>query len=278
MVLTGPVAAVVVCAALMHAGWNVAIRADGDRRAATAWMAVAAAGLSALALPFLEQPAMASWINIAISGVLHTAYYLLVAEAYTHGGVALAYPLMRGTAPLLTTIAAWALLGEHLPLGGWIGILGISSGVVLLARRRGDRAERAAVTFALANAAVIASYTINDAIGARASGAPVAYTLWMELISVPFAAGFLWRWRLPRWPGRKAMARATGGALFSISAYALVLWAMTRAPVAPVAALRETSLLFAVLLARTVLGERPGRRGWAAAAVIAIGAVVLRLA
>jgi drug/metabolite transporter (DMT)-like permease len=278
VLLTWPVVAVVLTAALLHASWNVAIRAGGDRRGGTALLALAAAALSVLALPFMPVPAAASWPNIAISGVLHTLYYVLLAAAYTHGGVALAYPLMRGTAPLLTTLAAWALLGERLPAEGWLGILGICLGVVLLARRRGERSERAAAAFALANAAVIAGYTLNDAVGARASGAPVAYSLWLEVVSVPLAVGWLWGWRLPPLPSWRAVARATVGAAFALAAYAMVLWAMTRAPVAPVAALRETAMLFALLLARTILGERPGRRGWAAAAAIACGAALLRLA
>jgi drug/metabolite transporter (DMT)-like permease len=278
MLLSPSVAAVVLLAAALHASWNVAIRGGSDRRSGTAWLAVAAAVLSALVLPFLPPPAAAAWPNIAISGVLHVVYYILVAEAYTHGGVALAYPLMRGSAPLLTTLAAWVLLGERLPLTGWLGILGICAGVVLLARRRGERSERAAIGFALANAVVIAGYTLNDAIGARASLSPIAYTLWMEVLTVPFAVAWLWRGRLPPWPTKREVLRATGGAACSVGAYALVLWAMTQAPVAPVAALRETAMLFGVVLARAVLHERPGRRGWAAAAAIACGAALLRLA
>jgi len=125
---------------------------------------------------------------------------------------------------------------------------------------------------------VIAAYTLNDAVGARLSGAPLAYVLWMfPLTAVPT---LLWLYRRgpprpPTWPEAR---RGLGGAGCAIGSYALVLWAMTRAPVAPVAALRETAILFGVLLARLLLGERPGRWGWGGAVAIAAGAAILRLA
>ncbi len=132
--------------------------------------------------------------------------------------------------------------------------------------------------FALANAVVIAAYTLNDAVGVRISQAPLAYALWLFPLSA--APTLLWLHRATplRWPSAYEMARGLGGAGASIGAYALVLWAMTRAPVAPVAALRETGILFGVVLARTFLGERPGRRGWSGAVAIAAGAAILRLA
>jgi drug/metabolite transporter (DMT)-like permease len=278
MVSSSSVAAVVLGSAALHAAWNVALRRGADRRAGTAWLALTAGGISAMVLPFLPAPASASWPNIGISGLLHVVYYILVAEAYTHGGIALAYPLMRGIAPMLATLAGWALLGEALPALAWAGILSICAGVVLLARRRGEASERKAIGFALANAAVIAAYTLNDAIGGRASASPVAYTLWMEVVSAPFAVAWLWRGRLSAFPNRAALLRAGGGAACSLATYALAVWAMTQAPVAIVAALRETSMLFALMLARVFLHERPGWRGWAAAAVIAGGAALLRLA
>jgi drug/metabolite transporter (DMT)-like permease len=138
--------------------------------------------------------------------------------------------------------------------------------------------ERVVARLALANAVVIAAYTLNDAVGARLSGAPLAYVLWMfPLTAVPT---LLWLYRRgpPRPPTWSEARRGLGGAACAIGSYALVLWAMTRAPVAPVAALRETAILFGVLLARLLLGERPGRWGWGGAMAIAAGAAILRLA
>ncbi len=270
--------AAVLAGAALHATWNVAIRFGGDRRQETALLAAAAAILAAVALPLLRQPLPPAWPHLVISAALHGLYYALIAEAYTRGGVALAYPLMRGSAPMLTTLAAWVLLGERLPVLAWVGIGGICSGVALLARRRGAAEERAAVLFALANAVVIAAYTINDAVGARASGSPVGYALWLFVLSAVPTLLWLRRFGVLRLPTRRQALRAAAGAACSIAAYGVALWAMTRADVAPVAALRETAMLFGLVLARAVLGERPGARGWAAAGAIAAGAAMLRLA
>ena len=276
--MSAAVMAAVLFGAVLHASWNVAIRAGGDRRRETALLAVAAALIAAAALLLLRQPRLAAWPNLALSAALHGVYYALLAEAYTRGGVALAYPLMRGTAPMLTTLAAALLLGERLPVLGWAGIGAICAGVALLARRRGTAAERGAVPIALANAVVIAAYTVNDAIGARASAAPFAYALWVFLLSAVPTTLWLRRFGVLSRPTRAETLRAAGGAACSIGAYGLTLWAMTQAEVAPVAALRETAMLFGLVLARAVLGERPGVRGWAAAGAIALGAAVLRLA
>ena len=273
-----PVAGPVLASAALHATWNIMIRAGSDRRRETALFTAACAVLAGAALVFLPVPRSAAWLNLGISAILHGFYFALIAEAYAHGGVALAYPLMRGTAPMLTTLGALALLHEHLPPTGWLGIAAICGGVVVLARGRGAPGERAAAGFALLNAVVIALYTLNDAIGARASGAPVAYALWVDVLSAIPALSWFGRSLARRMPHPRGVLRTTGGALCSVIAYAVVLWAMTRAPVALVAALRETSMLFGIVLARVVLGERPGARGWAAAAAIAAGAAVLRLA
>jgi drug/metabolite transporter (DMT)-like permease len=277
-VLSPHVVAAVLLAATLHAGWNVVVRAGSDRRRETALLLGGGAVIAVVVLPFLPVLPMSCWAYVLASSLLNGVYFILVAEAYAHGGVALAYPLMRGVAPMITLLAAWLLIGEALPAVAWVGIATICCGVLLLARRRGDAGEAASVKFALANAVVIAAYTLNDAIGVRISQAPLAYTLWLfPLSAIPT---LLWlRRKTPLHPpSLREAARGLGGAGAGIGAYSLVLWAVTRAPVAPVAALRETSILIGVVLARLCLGERPGRRGWGGAVVIAAGAVILRLA
>jgi drug/metabolite transporter (DMT)-like permease len=291
--LSPSVIAVVLLAALLHAGWNVVVRAGADRRRETALVVAGGAVLAGVLLPFLPLPPAAAWRYLLTSAALNTVYFVLIAEAYARGGVALAYPLMRGVAPMLAALAAWGLIGEMLPLVGWIGIVTICAGVGALARPRrvpgagaiqthvpGEQApaERVVVRLGLANAVVIAAYTLNDAVGARLSAVPLTYTLWLfPLTAVPTLL-WLHRRAAPRWPTLREARRGLGGAGCAIGSYGLVLWAMTRAPVAPVAALRETSILFGVLLARLVLGERPGRWGWGGALAIAAGAAILRLA
>jgi drug/metabolite transporter (DMT)-like permease len=277
-VLSASVVAVVLFSAVLHAGWNIAVRAGRDRRRETMLMIGGGVVIAAVLLPFLPLPPAAAWPYLITSGLLNALYYVLIAGAYAHGGVALAYPLMRGIAPMLTLISAWLVLGEALPVAAWLGVATICIGVGLLARRRGVAGEAIAVRFALANAVVIAGYTLNDAIGVRISQQPLAYTLWLFPLSAVPALLWLHRGVSVRWPSVRETARGLGGAAASIGAYSLVLWAMTRAPVAPVAALRETSILIGVVLARLLLDERPSRRGWGGAVAIATGAAILRLA
>lgn len=276
--LSPQVVAIVLLSATLHAGWNVAVRAAGDRRRESALVLGGGTVLAIVLLPFLPALPLACWPYVLVSAVTNGIYFILIAEAYAHGGVALAYPLMRGVAPMVTLIAAWLLLGEALPVAGLVGIAAICGGVMLLARRRGDAGEARAVRFALANAVVICVYTLNDAVGVRISQAPLAYTLWLfPLSAIPT---FLWLRRSTplHAPSAREALRGLGGAGASIGAYALVLWAMTQAPVAPVAALRETGILIGVILAWLLLHERPGRRGWSGAVAIAAGAAILRLA
>jgi len=272
------VIAAVLLAAALHAGWNVAVRAARDRRRETALLLCGGAVIAFAALPFLGAPAPASWPCLLVSALLNGVYFILIAEAYARGGVALAYPLMRGVAPMLVLLAGWLLLGEALPFADWLGVATICAGVLLLARRRGDADEAASARIALLNALVIAAYTVNDAVGARLSQAPLAYTLCLFPLSAIPTLLWLRRATPLHPPNLREAARGLGGAGASIGAYGLVLWAMTEAPVAPVAALRETGILVGVVLARLFLGERPGRRGWSGAAAIAAGAAILRLA
>ncbi len=177
---------------------------------------------------------------------------------------------------MLTAVLAWAVLGEDLSPVGWLGIAVICAGVGLMAHRTGAAGERAAVVLSVSNAVVIASYTLNDATGARASGDAVAYTLWIFPLTAPLLLAWLLRHRRLQRPSRTEYLRGLAGGACTVSAYALALWAMTIAPVAPIAALREASLLFGIALARIILGERPSRRRWGAAAAIAAGAAILR--
>ena len=277
MTLPPLVLAAVLGSAVLHAGWNVAVRAQRDRRREMALMVVGAAVLCVVILPFLAAPAPASWPYLGVSAGLHVLYFILIGEAYSRGGVSLAYPLMRGTAPVLTACFAVGVLGEALSVWAWAGILAISGGVVLMAKRSGDASETAAIPYALANSLVIAAYTLNDGLGARASLSPVAYTLWVEPLSLIPALLWLLRGQRLKLPTGAEMLRGLGGGGCSMAAYAIALWAMTIAPIATVAAIRETAMLFGVGFAWLFLGERPGRRGWGALLTIAAGAALLRV-
>ncbi|MDD2859620.1 MAG: DMT family transporter [Acidiphilium sp.] len=270
----------VLIGAALHAAWNVGIRGGADRRAATVAVLLGAALCGAIFLPFLAVPARASWSHLAVSAAFHLLYYYLIAEAYTAGAVSLAYPIMRGTAPALTAAVAALAFGERLGWHGWIGLLAISAGVILLAQPRGEPGERRAVLFALANAAIIAGYTLNDGYGARLSHAPISYALWTFVLPAIPSALILLKFRLGRLfrLGPKALIlRGLGGGACSVTSYALALWAMTQTTIGSIAALRETALLFGVLFAWWFLGENPGRRGLLAIGIVACGAAVIQL-
>ena len=269
---------IVLFAALLHASWTAIVKGAPDKLLTTILVAASAAAISALALPFLAQPARESWPFLAASAVLQVGYYLLVARAYRGADMSQAYPLMRGTAPLLVALVSRFWLGEILSPTAWAGVALICGGVLSLALAgRGTNVQ--GVRAALLNAVVIASYTLVDGAGVRASGAPVAYTLWLNLLSgVPLLAWVLaarWRTFLPY--ARAHLGLGVVGGCGTLTSYGLALWAMTHAPVAVIAALRETSILFATVIAVVVLKEKLSPARVAAVCLIAAGAVVLRL-
>jgi len=282
MVIPPLALAAVLAGAVLHAAWNVGIRSRPDRHVSTAELLLGAAALAVVCLPFLPPPLPASYLFLVASTPIHVVYFSLLAEAYARVDIALAYPVMRGVAPTLTALVAVGFLGERLGPKGWFGVLLISAGVALMARHSRAQGERPALFIALGNAVLIAGYTVVDALGARTSGSPVAYVLWLLLLTALPACAILLRGQ--RWRGfvhadnvPAAALRGLGGGLFSVASYSLALWALTRAPIGPIAALRETSTAFSVLLAWLWLGEWPSARRWIAVATIAAGAIALRL-
>lgn len=280
--MSGTVVLVVLFAALLHASWNAVVKSEGDKFLNTVIVITAAGIIALICLPFLPAPAPASWPFLAVSSVLQIGYLALVAAAYRAGDMSQAYPIMRGTAPLFVAIASGPLIGEVLAAEKWAGIALICCGVLVLAleSRRRAGANPATTVLALVNAMVIASYTLVDGLGVRLSGAPAAYALWGGLLNaIPLFVwtifmrpGELW----PHFIKRKRLAMV--GSVGTLGSYGLALWAMTLAPVAAVAALRETSILFAIAISAFILKERVGPKRLAAVALIAAGAAVMRLA
>jgi len=280
---------VVLFAALLHAGWNALVKAGPDKYLSTMLVACGAALVALPLLPFTAAPLPASWPWLAASACCQVAYYMLLAAAYRHGDMSQAYPLMRGTAPLLVALASLPLLGERLHPAQDIAVMLICGGVLVLCILRGPAAgadmaanraaRRRATTYALLNAGVIASYTMIDGAGVRLSGAPAGYTMWLFVLT----AALLLLCAPRRWAALPAYARAHArvmllGGAGTLASYGMALWAMTLAPVAAVAALRETSILFAAAIAALFLGERLAPARIAAVTLIAAGAIVMRLA
>ncbi len=270
---------IVLFAALLHATWNAIVRASHDKLLTTIMVAGLAGLLAAAALPWLGQPGQASWPFMAASPLLQVAYFVLLARTYHVAEMSRTYPVMRGTAPLLVAVAGLLWVGERLSIAAWIGVGVICTGIFAMASV--NRAGNArGFVLALLNAVIIAAYTVIDGMGVRRSGAPIAYTLWLFLLTaLPLA---WWAITARRTAFTHCLARQAHvgllGGICSIGSYGAALWAMTLAPVAVVAALRETSILFGVAIAGLLLNERVGAAAIVAAGLIAIGAAVLHLA
>ena len=278
------VLAAVLLAALLHASWNLLARAPALGDDGPLWVAVGASAAAAVVILVSPRPLAQSWPWLATSAALHTGYFALLAAAYRASDFGPAYTVMRGGAPLLVALATDALV-ERLAPATWAGVLVLVAGVVwmgALARPASPTStRRRAVTLAACCALVIATYTVVDGIGARASGHPAAYTGWVLFLDgLPLAAVLALRARRARAaaavPLRAALGLAGGAA--TLVAYALVLWSMTRAPIAAVSALRETSVVFATLLAALRLREPLGVRRVMASLVVAAGIALQRLA
>ena len=270
----------VLGAGFLHALWNALLKsAAGDPMLDTALIVAGASAVCIPLLPFIPLPAVAAWPYAFASMLVHFAYYVTLAGAYRRGDLSFAYPLMRGVAPLIVTILGVVVLGEHLRAHALAGILLISAGIITIAWLASGTHTLAAAGFALGNAAIIGVYTLIDGAGARAAGSPWSYAFWlMGLEGIPFLAWIVHKRGRPAIAyARRRWRRGVLGGAASVGAYAIALWAMTRAPVAVVAALREVSVVFAALIGTLFLREAFGWRRLAGAVGVAAGVAALRL-
>ncbi|MBI3532345.1 MAG: EamA family transporter [Burkholderiales bacterium] len=280
--MTAEVMAVVLFSALLHASWNALVRSSADKLLSTLQVVCGAAVLALVLLPALPAPATASWPYLLASGLIHVVYFTLVAYAYRGADLSYAYPLMRGSAPVLSALAAVWLLGEQPSAAGWFGIGLICAGVLSLAGgswRSGLRHPQATAS-ALGNALIIMLYTVVDGQGARLSGHAFSYTAWVFVLTAPpmLALAAVLRGRGLRQARPGALRHGLLGGAGTLGAYSLVLWAMAHAPIAAVAALRETSIVFAALIGAVFLREHISRLRLFAIALVCAGAVALKLA
>lgn len=270
----------VLGAALLHALWNALLRA-GTSRVAAMMVLSAGQGVIGLAIAMTQSlPVAAVWPWILASGLIHTGYQTFLAFAYEHGDLSRVYPLARGTAPLLTLALSTFWLAEAISATEAAGIVILGAGILLLAGGVWTSGEsRRMLPYAFGAACATAGYTMTDGIGARIAGSPVVYLGWaMVMASLIFAATML------ALRGRSCVPRAGRvwllgglGSIASYAAYAVVVWAMTQAPIALVAALRETSILFAVLIGWAVFRERMTWNKVLSAAIIVAGVLLTRL-
>jgi phosphonate utilization associated putative membrane protein len=295
--LTWPVALAVLFGALLHASWNALIKRGDDKALDTAFIHVLGVVLALPVVLVVGLPRREAWPFLAGSLAIHIGYYVALVGAYRHGELGLTYPVMRGLAPLLVACSSAALLGESLQAQAWAGVVAISVGVIAMGLsisptpaegRAGGPAHNPhahhgkALRYALANACLIALYTVVDGLGVRRSGDTAAYlaTLFM-LDGIPYFLIVMWQRRETVGPAlihmRGRWTVALPAALASLGSYGIALWAMTKAPVAAVAALRETSVLFAAVIGALWLREAYGKRRIVATLLIVAGVITLRL-
>ena len=272
----------VLLAALLHASWNAMLHGNADRLLSMTWMSIAIGAVAALVALVTPWPAAAAWPYIVASGLVHIVYNVSLVRSYRRNDLAQAYPIARGSSPLLVTLGAALFAHETIGPLHALGIVMISGGIIALALQ-GQHVSRAGALAALTTGATIALYTVIDGIGVRLSGGEaLAYTAWM----------FLFYWLMPLlfvakrglaalWAPLRTAPMALGsslvGGLVSIAAYGIVIWALQSGAMGAVSALRETSVVFAVLIGRVFLREAVSGKRWLACIVVAAGAVCLGL-
>ena len=282
MLMENVVFLAVLFAAACHAGWNALIKVGLDPLSTTTLISVGSGLVALVLLPFVGLPAWGAWPWLVASVAIHLIYFASLIESYRTGDLGQVYPIARGSAPLMTAAATTVIVGERLSLVGWTGILALVAGVLLLSARGGrDLAvvDRRAIGFALFTAITVCGYSVVDGIGARASANPNAYSVCLfigiALVMVPYALYRDGRDVMPAmhlyW--RRGLA---GGALQFLS-YGIAIWAMTIVPIAVVAALRETSVLFGAAIAVVLLKEPLRAVRIVAALMIVCGLILIRV-
>ncbi|MEU5339926.1 DMT family transporter [Streptomyces sp. NPDC020766] len=273
--MTPLVTAAVLLAAVTHASWNAIAHQITDKLVGFTLIAGGGMLIGLAMVPFVPFPAAEAWPYLITSAVIHVVYYVLLMKSFRLGDFGQAYPIARGTAPLVVTALA-AVFAHEVP-DGWAasGIVVSCAGLtgVALWGLRGSRPNWAAIGAALATGLSIAAYTVVDGLGVRASGSALSYIAWLmavEGVAVPAYA--LYRWRGDLFTVLRPFA-AVGllGAALSVAAYGLVLWAQTKAELAPIAALRESSIIVGAAIGAVFFKERFGAPRIAAAGLVVVG-------
>ncbi|MEU6482734.1 EamA family transporter [Streptomyces sp. NPDC046887] len=275
--MTPLVVAAVLTAAVTHAGWNAIAHHIRDKLVSFTLIAGGGLLIGAVLACFAPLPDPAAWPYLGLSAVLHVAYMLLLMRSFTLGDFGQMYPIARGTAPLVVTVLA-AFLVHEIPDGQQLmGVAVACAGLVGLAvwgiRGTGRSPHWPALLAAVATGVAIAGYTVVDGMGVRAADTPLGYTAWLmvaEGVAIPVYALYRRRSELAA-QLRPYAARGLLGAALSVAAYGLVLWAQTRAPLAPVAALRESSIIVGAAIGALFFKERFGAPRIAAAGLMVVG-------
>jgi len=263
-------------AAVSHATWNAFLRTGSDRLWTVTVMSLAMMVVAVPIACFMPLPAAAAWPYLALSSGLQVGYSVFLVRAYADGELGQVYPIVRGSVPLLVTLGGFALSHQPLALRPLAGVLLVGFGIMSLAFGQG-RAATKSVLLALVTGLFIAGYATVDAIGVRASDDALAYATWIYLVYGAFMliAFSVARGRLRLELRSPETRKAVAGGMVSMVAYGAVVVAFTLAPVGPITALRETSVVFAAILGRMFLNEPLTLKRIAACGTVAIGAFLI---
>lgn len=278
--MTLEVFAMVLGAALLHAVWNALVKVNTDRLIMIAIMMISQAAVAILALPFVALPTPASWPFIWTSTALHTAYFAFLVMAYRYGELSHVYPIARGSAPLIVAVVSVVVVGETLSHQAMLSVVLIALGIMSLALTRGASGlrEPKAIVYALGTGVFIAGYTVVDGLGARLADSAHSYVLWLNVfdgIPITILALCLRRGRVLAQIRRSWKTGMLAG-IVSLLAYWIVIWATTLAPLALVSAVRETSMVFAVLFGVLFLKEQLNLTRLVSTTITLFGAVLLK--
>ena len=276
--LTVGITVIVIGAGGLHAAWNAITKHLDDRLMTFALIGIVSAVGGGLMVALAGLPARAAIPFAVASAAIHIGYDLALMNSYRVGAFNQVYPIARGTSPLVVAVGAYLFAHEHLGVVPLAGVAILAAGLISLALSSGrlTRSDAPAVGAAVATGLTIAAYTIVDGLGVRQAHDPYAYAGLLFLLQGPvFPLIAAYRRPARQWRELSVAARGLLAGALSLAAYSIVLWAQTRAPLAEVAAIRETSVIFGALIGMLFLQERFGPRRLAAAAVIAAGIVLI---
>jgi len=279
--MTPFIVGLVLLAALLHASWNAMAKSGGTPQFSIASYRLVNAIWCLPLLFFFPLPLSASWPMLLASTIIHSAYYYTLSKSYRSGDLSQVYPLFRGLAPVLVVLGAALMANEYLSAGAMLGIGLVSVGLISITFAGGTfgKISGPALRWGLATSVFIGAYTVADGMGVRAAGNPFSYILWLFIFE-PIPIG-LWLLATDRsgWFGymRAKPGKITAGALAAATAYAMVIYAMSVAPMGMVSSLRETSVIFAALIGTLMFREPFGRQRIIAAALVCLGVVLIKV-
>ncbi|MDP9837399.1 drug/metabolite transporter (DMT)-like permease [Neorhizobium huautlense] len=263
-------------AAILHASWNAFLRSGADRMWSVTVMSISGTIVSVPLILIYPLPSPTALAFIIASSALQTAYSFILVAAYRYGDLGQVYPIVRGTVPLLVTLASILFLGVHLETPQIAGVALIATGIMSLVLGRSG-VSPVSLGLALVCGSIISTYALIDSSGVRHVDETMTYSAWVLLIyGVMMVAVYcVMRGRLSIDFRSRETRKALGGGVFALIAYAAVVAAYSLGPAGPVTAIRETSVVFAVIIGRLFLGEALTPKRIFACVVVAAGAILI---